>query len=308
MGLLTEKLEEYEKIARRVQNHANYILSELAKDWYDYLAQIMEHQHSGGVWLTCVECGSNFFLTEGEISFYRKNKLHTPKRCSQCRPKRDLLYVSNGGVPYRNAIVDNMFLHTECVGTGEKVWRSQANQAMRESLRYVSEVPFDEKNNAQREWVFKKIKEKIVDIEKEHSNASSLKDNWCFFRLAACYLAMHDMENYDKYLRKYIDFPHSLEKSLIEQEHEKSKRTVCKQQNYDATNKKPANLISYFQSKGLTVIDKRPSGGCLWVVGSEDKIKNYTDEACKMFNISGTFCGGGKATNYKRSWYTNCKG
>lgn len=310
MDLLSMKYKEYEKTAKRVQNHANYILSEFAKDWYDHLSQVMEYKHSGGVWLTCIECGSNFFMAEGEINFYRKNKLHSPKRCSKCRPKNDLLYTANGGVPYRNTIVDNMALHTECVGTGEKVWRSQAKQALRQPSGYVSENPFDENNNAQKEWIFQKIKDEIVVIEKEYAKTPSGKNSWYSLCLSACYYAMRDMENYDKYLREYIDFPKSLEKDLINQKNEKLNRLLSarKQQSASVANEKPANLISYFKSKGLTVIDKRPSGGCLWVIGSEDKIKNYTDEACKIFKITGSFCGGGKATNYKRSWYTNCKG
>lgn len=37
--------------------------------------------------LKCVSCNADFF-TEGEKNFYKKKKLHTPKRCGICRNKR----------------------------------------------------------------------------------------------------------------------------------------------------------------------------------------------------------------------------
>lgn len=33
-------------------------------------------------------CGNEFILTVGEQKFYKKNLLHEPKRCPDCREKR----------------------------------------------------------------------------------------------------------------------------------------------------------------------------------------------------------------------------
>lgn len=35
----------------------------------------------------CKQCGSEFEITNSEISFYKKKKLYLPKRCKQCRDK-----------------------------------------------------------------------------------------------------------------------------------------------------------------------------------------------------------------------------
>lgn len=64
------------------------------------------------------------------------------------------------------------------------------------------------------------------------------------------------------------------------------------------------SLVEFFQSKGLEVIDKRPMGGCLWIVGTQQKIGVTIKEACREYEITGAFCGGGRATGYRPAWYT----
>jgi lipoate-protein ligase A len=65
-------------------------------------------------------------------------------------------------------------------------------------------------------------------------------------------------------------------------------------------------LKGYFQSKGLEVIDKRDNGGCLWVVGDENKLKPYIDEVKKLYGAYGKF-GAGRATKQRCGWFTKCK-
>lgn len=62
-------------------------------------------------------------------------------------------------------------------------------------------------------------------------------------------------------------------------------------------------LLAFLKGKKLRIVDKRPSGGCLWVIGTESEIGKTIKEAEKVFSVSGTFCGGGKATGYKPGWY-----
>lgn len=68
------------------------------------------------------------------------------------------------------------------------------------------------------------------------------------------------------------------------------------------------NAKEYFVSMGCKVVDKRSSGGCLWVIGKESEINKYVIEAEKLFGISGSFCGGGRATSYKPGWFTKDNG
>lgn len=37
---------------------------------------------------TCKDCGKQFFMRRGEVSFYERKELHVPKRCMDCRDKR----------------------------------------------------------------------------------------------------------------------------------------------------------------------------------------------------------------------------
>ena len=71
---------------------------------------------------------------------------------------------------------------------------------------------------------------------------------------------------------------------------------------------KGKTLISFFEEKGLEVVDKRPMGGALWVVGEKDDIKQYVKEAYTIFGAWGNYSQkGGKATKHKPGWFTNCK-
>ena len=38
---------------------------------------------------TCISCGTQFTLTENEIVFYKNKKLSLPKRCAECRAKKN---------------------------------------------------------------------------------------------------------------------------------------------------------------------------------------------------------------------------
>jgi len=36
----------------------------------------------------CIDCGEEFYWTEGEQEFYREHGLSQPKRCRSCREQR----------------------------------------------------------------------------------------------------------------------------------------------------------------------------------------------------------------------------
>jgi hypothetical protein len=62
-------------------------------------------------------------------------------------------------------------------------------------------------------------------------------------------------------------------------------------------------LVEFFKRKGLKVVDKRFSGGALWVIGEKEQIQTYVEEACKHFCVTGQF-GAGKASGYHPAWWT----
>lgn len=36
----------------------------------------------------CIDCGSDFTITDGDQEFFKSKDLHLPKRCVPCRRKR----------------------------------------------------------------------------------------------------------------------------------------------------------------------------------------------------------------------------
>jgi hypothetical protein len=47
--------------------------------------------------LKCLDCGGNFVFAAGEQFFFWSKGLSTPKRCPQCRQRRKLTLVREGG-------------------------------------------------------------------------------------------------------------------------------------------------------------------------------------------------------------------
>ena len=82
----------------------NYILSnnrdEYDFNYYDEIKAIdqlcdarelcFESQIFNGLWQlrVCKDCGKTFTMRFSEVEFYRKKKLHLPKRCPECRAHR----------------------------------------------------------------------------------------------------------------------------------------------------------------------------------------------------------------------------
>lgn len=67
-----------------------------------------------------------------------------------------------------------------------------------------------------------------------------------------------------------------------------------------------SEVRKYFESKGLEVNDMRSKGGVLWVIGEQEKIKQYVDEACEKFSITGSYSSG-KATGFRPGCYFKTK-
>ncbi|MEE1517764.1 MAG: hypothetical protein UF228_09240 [Lachnospiraceae bacterium] len=62
----------------------------------------------------------------------------------------------------------------------------------------------------------------------------------------------------------------------------------------------------FFEDKGLQVNDMRSSGGPLWVIGEQSEIKQYVDEACEKYGISGKYHSS-KDIGHKSGWYSKTK-
>lgn len=63
------------------------------------------------------------------------------------------------------------------------------------------------------------------------------------------------------------------------------------------------DLASFFKEFDLEVIDKRPKGGCLWVVGDEQTLKEYILLAEQEFGVVGDYAMS-KAIGGRTGWYT----
>lgn len=48
--------------------------------------------------LKCIDCGATFTFTIGEQRYFLSKGLSEPKRCPQCRLRRKLTLVREGGV------------------------------------------------------------------------------------------------------------------------------------------------------------------------------------------------------------------
>lgn len=65
-------------------------------------------------------------------------------------------------------------------------------------------------------------------------------------------------------------------------------------------------LVDFFKSKGLEIVDKRPNGGCLWVIGNENEIGLVVREACRKFHVGGNY-GTEKEICQKQGWFTRAR-
>lgn len=72
-------------------------------------------------------------------------------------------------------------------------------------------------------------------------------------------------------------------------------------------NSKKATLKSFFEGHGFIVVDNRNSGGALWVIGEQERLAPYVQQACKLFNATGSY-GSGKASKQKPAWWTKSDG
>lgn len=94
-----------------------------------------------------------------------------------------------------------------------------------------------------------------------------------------------------KHFEKYKKKTEELSKSESEQKQGKDKSVLGK------------SLIDFFTSFDLEVIDKRSSGGCLWVVGDKDELSKYLELVETEYGVKGSF-GLGRATHGRIGWYT----
>lgn len=68
-----------------------------------------------------------------------------------------------------------------------------------------------------------------------------------------------------------------------------------------------SSIADFFKKNEFEVIDKRPSGGALWVIGNEASLKTYVDYVEKHFNVTGQYHTGVKSTGHRPAWYTQSK-
>lgn len=67
------------------------------------------------------------------------------------------------------------------------------------------------------------------------------------------------------------------------------------------------SLKEFFADSGFKVIDKRASGGRLWVVGTPQELEPYINVALKYYHLGDHKYSSGRATNGKPGWFTTSK-
>lgn len=112
------------------------------------------------------------------------------------------------------------------------------------------------------------------------------------------------------------DLPLDIEQEILVKSIKESEKPDKKEDNkVRVKEKKKAPIIidysksevrKYFESKGLEINDMRARGGAFWVIGEQAKIKQFVDEACEKFGISGSYSSG-KATGFRPGWYSKTK-
>lgn len=69
-----------------------------------------------------------------------------------------------------------------------------------------------------------------------------------------------------------------------------------------ASKEEPFNIMAFLERKGLKVIDKRPAGGALWVIGGLELSKTMEELKAKGFHFTFTKKGG-RATRHQPGWF-----
>jgi hypothetical protein len=212
----------------------------------------------------------------------------------------------------------------ELVGSGARGWKKDLRKArILSSYEIPDKQKYDCKNEELVNYVQKRAEESLDPIVSQYNKANDADKRRMCSRIAT-YIWILEGESFDfeNCVSIYLGLPPTPEDKFGYCTAEKNRRIVTptrssassKPEAVPTISPTPASqyvnagqaksLTEYFKTKELVVIDKRPSGGCLWVIGSEDLIQKYTDEASKIFNISGVFCNGSKSTGHRRSWYT----
>lgn len=99
-------------------------------------------------------------------------------------------------------------------------------------------------------------------------------------------------------------------KHVFQEQEEKRTEPVCSDNTSTPTapTAAPRNIEELFKQKGFEVIDKRPYGGYLWVVGRYDELKDTVSEAWNLFHAGGNYTfEGSSATNNRPAWHTRCR-
>ena len=334
MKNIDREKREYDYCLKRFSKYGFDIRESLAEEWFSQKEEDQAHKDAekyiseGGIFVPCVNCGNMFYVTSKEIQKVRDRKAKRPELCENCNEQDNLARVSHQESPYKNRIVDNLDRYQlKLIGTGQYRWEAGIKKAR--CYYYSYEIPNDSVYDCCNEdlvkWVTTKASEGLKQAKEKYNSTVGFRRKW-----ACCDLAIYiwilegpNSVGFINCVREYLDLPLINKDNLNSELEKENKTTIFKSQKCHSDSvqtrpvrpnseisktvtqsNRPQNLKEYFESKGLNVVDKRSSGGCFWVLGNEETIQKYTDEASRLFEVSGCFCDGGKATNYKRSWYT----
>lgn len=71
--------------------------------------------------------------------------------------------------------------------------------------------------------------------------------------------------------------------------------------------KPPVPMADFFERRGFQTVDMRAKGGAFWVIGEEAELKDVVKEASKLYNLTGAYSNGGRATSFRSGWFTKSK-
>lgn len=126
-----------------------------------------------------------------------------------------------------------------------------------------------------------------------------------------CEAALSQVETLAKSMQTSKDYQLSVEKRLtqLEAKLQKPETVSPKETNRNtrtAEKSSSETLYGYFRELGFEVIDRRTSGGALWVIGSHAQLNPYVAYVEKQFGITGKY-GSSKTTDGRPAWWTKSK-
>lgn len=155
-------------------------------------------------WHDCAKCGEKYYLSQGEVEFFKSKRLHIPKHCVKCRETRYIEYITH------NVRTTSRSGYTPGVAIGSAEC-SQQNAEIKKSKIYVDSIPQSDVENEQlRQWLYEIAITVYEHLSKMEPDASAEK-KCVIYRTMAVYWQMLYTDDYQQAsaIDQFIDFKNS---------------------------------------------------------------------------------------------------